>query len=199
MTSFFPNDITISYNPGPNLDPVKAILSGCPTPLKFVSCFLIKLLTIGSKLSLVKFFRFLISFLNSLIIFFDLSSINFKSSSLKFTSSLIIYLALLKISSSVFALFFKNTKDDLILVAFAVSILSMNEHYIKNINENDLYDNLLKYCEEYKDKIDTEKATKIKSSLVFLKNKAKTLEQIFNNAKYIINKIIIFNFFTASN
>ena len=37
-------------------------------------------------------------------------------------------------------------------------ILSMNEHYIKNINENDLYDNLLKYCEEYKDKIDTEKA-----------------------------------------
>ncbi len=72
-------------------------------------------------------------------------------------------------------------------------ILSMNEHYIKNINENDLYDNLLKYCEEYKDKIDTSKATKIKSSLVFLKNKAKTLEEIFNNAKYIINDEVNFN------
>ena len=72
-------------------------------------------------------------------------------------------------------------------------ILSMNEHYIKNINENDLYDNLLKYCEQYKDKIDTAKATKIKSSLVFLKNKAKTLEEIFNNAKYIINDEVNFN------
>jgi len=72
-------------------------------------------------------------------------------------------------------------------------ILSMNEHYIKNINENDLYDNLLKYCEEYKDKIDAAKATKIKSSLIFLKNKAKTLEEIFNNAKYIINDEVNFN------
>ena len=72
-------------------------------------------------------------------------------------------------------------------------ILSMNEHYIKNIDENDLYDHLLRYCEEYKDKIDTEKASKIKSSLVFLKNKAKTLEEIFNNAKYIINDEVNFN------
>ncbi len=72
-------------------------------------------------------------------------------------------------------------------------ILSMNEHYIKNINENDLYDNLLKYCEQYKDKIDALKATKIKSSLVFLKNKAKTLEEIFNNAKYIVNDEVNFN------
>ncbi|WP_440919654.1 glutamate--tRNA ligase [Candidatus Pelagibacter sp.] len=71
-------------------------------------------------------------------------------------------------------------------------ILSMNEHYIKNIDENNLYDHLLRYCEEYKDKIDTEKATKIKSSLVFLKNKAKTLEEIFNNAKYIINDEVNF-------
>ena len=72
-------------------------------------------------------------------------------------------------------------------------ILSMNEHYIKNIDENDLYDHLLRYCEEYKDKINTEKASKIKSSLGFLKNKAKTLEEIFNNAKYIINDEVNFN------
>ncbi|WP_440678304.1 glutamate--tRNA ligase [Candidatus Pelagibacter sp. HIMB1611] len=72
-------------------------------------------------------------------------------------------------------------------------ILSMNEYYIKNIDENDLYDHLLRYCEEYKDKINTEKASKIKSSLVFLKNKAKTLEEIFNNSKYIINDEVNFN------
>ena len=54
----------------------------------------------------------------------------------------------------------------------------MNEHYIKTINENELYDHLVKYCEIYKEKI--------KPSLTFLKNKAKTLEDIFNNAKYII-------------
>src|SRR5210317_1538896 len=65
-------------------------------------------------------------------------------------------------------------------------ILSMNEHYIKTINENELYDHLVKYCEIYKEKIKPEKETKIKPSLIFLKNKAKTLEDIFNNARYII-------------
>jgi len=64
-------------------------------------------------------------------------------------------------------------------------ILSMNEHYIKNMNENDLFDHLLKYCENYKNKINN-KADKIKKSLSFLKNKAKTLEDIFNNAQYLI-------------
>jgi len=65
-------------------------------------------------------------------------------------------------------------------------ILSMNEHYIKTIDENQLYDHLVKYCENYKEKIKPEKEGKIKHSLAFLKNKAKTLEDIFNNAKYII-------------
>ena len=65
-------------------------------------------------------------------------------------------------------------------------ILSMNEHYIKNINENELYKHLAEYCEIYKEKIKPEKEIKIKPSLTFLKNKAKTLEDIFNNAKYII-------------
>ena len=65
-------------------------------------------------------------------------------------------------------------------------ILSMNEHYIKNIDENELYKHLVQYCEIYKEKIKPEKEEKIKTSLSFLKNKAKTLEDIFNNAKYII-------------
>ena len=72
-------------------------------------------------------------------------------------------------------------------------ILSMNEHYIKTIDENDLYTNLVNYCEIYKDKINHEKETKIKLSLSFLKNKAKTLEDIFNNAKYIIMDEVKFN------
>ena len=62
----------------------------------------------------------------------------------------------------------------------------MNEHYIKNIDENELYKHLVEYCEIYKEKIIPEKEVKIKASLSFLKNKAKTLEDIFNNAKYII-------------
>ena len=64
-------------------------------------------------------------------------------------------------------------------------ILSMNEHYIKHMNENDLFDHFTKYCENYKDKIDN-KSKNIKKSLSFLKNKAKTLEDIFNNAQYLI-------------
>ena len=64
-------------------------------------------------------------------------------------------------------------------------ILSMNEHYIKNMNENELFDHLIKYFASYKDKIDN-KGKKIKKSLSFLKNKAKTLEDIYNNAQYII-------------
>tara|TARA_Y100001960_G_scaffold231950_1_gene243625 strand:- start:1938 stop:3335 length:1398 start_codon:yes stop_codon:yes gene_type:complete len=72
-------------------------------------------------------------------------------------------------------------------------ILSMNEHYIKNMDENDLYSQLCKYCESYKNKIPNEKTEKIKKSLSFLKNKAKTLEDIFNNSKYIINDEVNFN------
>ena len=72
-------------------------------------------------------------------------------------------------------------------------ILSMNEHYIKNIDENELFNQLTKYCEIYKKKIPNEKEEKIKSSLVFLKNKAKTLEDIFNNSQYIIQNKVSFN------
>ncbi len=72
-------------------------------------------------------------------------------------------------------------------------ILSMNEYYIKTINEKDLYKNLIEYCEIYKEKIQNHKETKVKSSLSFLKNKAKTLEDIYNNAKFILNDEIKFN------
>ncbi len=72
-------------------------------------------------------------------------------------------------------------------------ILSMNEYYIKNSEEDILYKKLKEYCEMYKDKIKEEKENTIKRSLIFLKNKAKTLEDIFNNSKYILNDKVIFN------
>ena len=72
-------------------------------------------------------------------------------------------------------------------------ILSMNEHYIKTIDEENLFKNLVEYCGIYKEKIKPEKEEKIKNSLHFLKNKAKTLEDIFNNSKYIILEEINFN------
>ena len=72
-------------------------------------------------------------------------------------------------------------------------ILSMNEHYIKTIDENDLYQCLYEYCKIYKEEIKNDKETKVKSSLSFLKNKAKTLEDIYNNSKFIINDEVNFN------
>ena len=71
-------------------------------------------------------------------------------------------------------------------------ILSMNEYYIKNSNENSLFEKFKEYCIAYQYKINEEKEETIKKSLKFLKNKAKTLEDIFNNSKYIlIDKVII--------
>ena len=72
-------------------------------------------------------------------------------------------------------------------------ILSMNEHYIKNIDENDLFSQLTKYSKLYKNEIKSDKKDKIKKALTFLKNKAKTLEDIFSNAQYIIRDEVNFN------
>ena len=66
-------------------------------------------------------------------------------------------------------------------------IYSMNEHYIKNINENDLFNFLITYCETFQEKINDLAQKKIKNSLHFLKNKAKTLEDIYKNSKFLIN------------
>ena len=72
-------------------------------------------------------------------------------------------------------------------------ILSMNEHYIKNINEKDLFVQFSDYCKIFKKVISNDKSEKIKNSLTFLKNKAKTLEDIFNNGQYIIQEDVNFN------
>ena len=72
-------------------------------------------------------------------------------------------------------------------------ILSINEHYIKNMNEKDLFNQLLNYCKIFKKEIQKDKENKIQQSLNFLKNKAKTMEDIFNNSQYIINDEVNFN------
>ena len=66
-------------------------------------------------------------------------------------------------------------------------ILSLNEHYIKNINEKELFELLKVYCQKFKKKIDASKEKTLLESMNFLKNKAKTLDDIFKNAQYILN------------
>jgi len=72
-------------------------------------------------------------------------------------------------------------------------ILSINEHYIKNMDEGDLFNQFIEYCKLFKSEIKTDKKDKIKKSLTFLKNKAKTLENIFDNSQFIIVDEVSFN------
>jgi glutamyl-tRNA synthetase len=63
----------------------------------------------------------------------------------------------------------------------------MNETYIKTIDERDLFTHFKRYAENYKKAFDVSKENSLIKSMNFLKNKAKTLEDIFNNAQYLIN------------
>jgi glutamyl-tRNA synthetase len=66
-------------------------------------------------------------------------------------------------------------------------ILSINETYIKTIDEKDLFQLLNEYASKYKKPFDSSKDATLIKCMSFLKNKAKTLEDIFNNAQYITN------------
>ena len=66
-------------------------------------------------------------------------------------------------------------------------IYSINETYIKTIDEKDLFNFFKEYVLKYKKPIDPAKESVLFKSISFLKNKAKTLEDIWNNAQYIIN------------
>ena len=69
-------------------------------------------------------------------------------------------------------------------------IYSINERYIKTINEKDLFNFFKEYISKYKKPLDESKGATILKSLNFLKNKAKTLEDVWENAQYIINDTI---------
>ena len=64
-------------------------------------------------------------------------------------------------------------------------IKSLNEFYIKNLNENILIENLITYIKTYKKKLDDKIIDNITSNINILKNKAKTLEDIYNNSNFI--------------
>jgi len=73
-------------------------------------------------------------------------------------------------------------------------ILSLNEHYIKHIDERVLFKHLKIYSKKFKKKIDPSKENSLIQSMIFLKNKAKTLEDIYQNSQYILqDKINISN------
>ncbi len=65
-------------------------------------------------------------------------------------------------------------------------ILSLNEHYIKHMDEKELYKFLKIYSQKFKKDIDTAKEKSLIKSLNFLKNKAKTLDDIYQNSQYIL-------------
>jgi glutamyl-tRNA synthetase len=66
-------------------------------------------------------------------------------------------------------------------------ILSINETYIKTIDEKDLFKFFKDYVSQYKKPLNSLKEAVLLKSMGFLKNKAKTLEDIFNNAQYLID------------
>ncbi len=66
-------------------------------------------------------------------------------------------------------------------------ILSLNEHYIKNMDEKILFEFLKKYAQSFKKAISSSKEESIMKSISFLKNKAKTLDDIYQNSQYILN------------
>jgi len=72
-------------------------------------------------------------------------------------------------------------------------ILSINETYIKTIDEKDLFKFFKEYVLKYKTNIDQSKEDILIKSIHFLKNKAKKLEDIWNNAQYIIKETVDIN------
>jgi len=65
-------------------------------------------------------------------------------------------------------------------------ILSLNEYYIKHIDEKELFKFLKIYSQKFKKNIDSSKENSLIKSMNFLKNKAKTLEDIYQNSQYIL-------------
>ncbi len=65
-------------------------------------------------------------------------------------------------------------------------ILSLNEHYIKHMDEKELFKFLKIYSQKFKKSIDQSKENSLIKSMNFLKNKAKTLEDIYQNSQYIL-------------
>ncbi len=66
-------------------------------------------------------------------------------------------------------------------------IKSINEFYIKSTKDDILIEKLINYSKLYKKEIPKQFYETIKINLSFLKNKSKSLEDIYNNSKYIFS------------
>ena len=66
-------------------------------------------------------------------------------------------------------------------------IKSINEFYIKSTKDDILIEKLINYSKLYKKEIPKQFYDTIKINLSFLKNKSKSLEDIYNNSKYIFS------------
>jgi len=64
-------------------------------------------------------------------------------------------------------------------------IKSLNEYYIKHLSDDEIAKNLFNYAKNFKLEISNDFKKTIEKSISFLKNKAKTLEDIYNNSSYI--------------
>jgi len=69
-------------------------------------------------------------------------------------------------------------------------ILSLNEYYIKNTDEKELFELFKVFAIKFRKKISVSKEKSIFKSLYFLKNKAKTLDDIYCNCEYILEEDI---------
>ena len=65
-------------------------------------------------------------------------------------------------------------------------ILSLNEYYIKHMDEKKLFELFKSFAKKFRKKIDVSKESSILKSMNFLKNKAKTLDDIYCNSEYIL-------------
>jgi glutamyl-tRNA synthetase len=72
-------------------------------------------------------------------------------------------------------------------------ILSLNETYIKNFNEQKLFSYFTKYINDFKEKIDQDSLKKLRKILVYLKIKQKHLKTFITtaNLSLIIKKLIL--------
>ena len=66
-------------------------------------------------------------------------------------------------------------------------ILSINETYMKNSDRKKIFEYFCDYTKKFKDPIDKEFLKKIEDNFLVFLNKAKTLENIYENAKFIFN------------
>ncbi len=64
-------------------------------------------------------------------------------------------------------------------------IKSLNEYYIKNLDQKELFNYFIIFVNEFKKKIEEKYLKIIFQNLNILKNKAKTLEDIYNNSSFI--------------